>query len=550
MNGDRRQNNINRQNTAQQNRGGNQVNGNIPLQGASVHTNISGRHVNPTMQPRRTAGTQQGAVPQNGRVQQQYRPQRSTGGQYVPSGTAYPDRAAEPRPQRSHVNGQMSVNRTAVPQENDMTLAEKVRSSWVVKAFAPDPHYRQKIDQEKQLKEEKKARREEEKRLKKEGLYRKERNIVREQGSMDYVFLFTVLILLCFGSVMVYSASYAYAMNRFEDSYYFIFKQLFYGGAGVAVMIVTSRLKTEKYRFLSFWVYLALIILLIAVLGIGIATNGAQRWFKLGPIKFQPSEVMKFGLVMFLAYYYDRYYERVTDHAHRYRASFFGVVVPMGIIGLACVLVLLEKHLSGTIILFAIGAIMIFVSGAPLKLLGIIGLVGVGGLGISALVTDYTKRRIDIWLNPGASPLDGGYQTLQGLYAIGSGGIFGKGLGNSYQKHMFVSQPQNDFIFTIVCEELGFIGAMAVIVLFLLLAWRGFVIAMKAPDIFSSMLVIGIISKVVVQAILNIAVVTNSIPNTGISLPFFSYGGTALIVLMAEMGIVLSISRFSGQKKL
>ena len=258
---------------------------------------------------------------------------------------------------------------------------------------------------------------------------------------------------------------------------------------------------------------------------------------------------MKLGLVLVLAWYFDRYYERCVDRTNLIRSSFYGVFTPLAITALACFLVVIEKHLSGTIIMFAIGVLVIFASGSPLHLLGAGGLLGGIAFAIFSFATPYTKRRIDIWLHPELDPQDGGYQTLQGLYAIGSGGLFGEGLGNSYQKHHFVSQPQNDFIFTIVCEELGYIGALAVILLFILLIWRGVVIAMKAPDVFSTITVVGIVGKVAVQTLLNIAVVTNSIPNTGISLPFFSYGGSSLVVLMVEMGIVLSISRYSKQRK-
>ena len=210
---------------------------------------------------------------------------------------------------------------------------------------------------------------------------------------------------------------------------------------------------------------------------------------------------------------------------------------------------MLEKHLSGIIIIGAIGLMVMFASGIRLKLLGALGAVAIAGVTAMAFLTDYTKRRIDIWRNPAAFPQDGGWQTLQGMRAIGSGGFFGLGLGNSRQKFSYVSQPQNDFIYTIVCEELGYIGAVAVIVLFGLLVWRGYVIAMRAPDRFAQLTAIGISSKIALQVLLNIAVVTNSIPNTGISLPCFSYGGTAMVVQLIEVGTLLAISRYTVEKK-
>lgn len=375
------------------------------------------------------------------------------------------------------------------------------------------------------------------------------RDIVREKGSVDYVFLIIVLLLLAFGTVMVYSASYAYSKNMYNDSYYIIFRQFIFISAGFIGMGVVQLLPPEFYKRVSKWYYIGCFLALCAVPIIGESHGGAKRWINIGITEIQPSEFMKLGLVMLLAWYFDRYYERISDHTNFSRSSFFGVVTPLCITGVTCFLVIIEKHLSGTIIMALIGVIIIFASGAPLKLLFALGGVGGVGLVIFSLVTDYTKRRIDIWFHPENDPLDGGYQTLQGLYAIGSGGIFGTGLGNGTQKHGFVSQPQNDFIFTIVCEELGFIGALAVVILFMIFVWRGIIIAMKAPDVYSSLLVVGIVGKVALQSLLNIAVVTNSIPNTGISLPFFSYGGSSLVVLMAEMGIVLSVSRYSRQER-
>ncbi|MBE6612041.1 MAG: putative lipid II flippase FtsW [Ruminococcaceae bacterium] len=376
-----------------------------------------------------------------------------------------------------------------------------------------------------------------------------QRDLVREKGSVDYVFLILVLILLAFGTVMVYSASYAYAKNEYGDSYYIIFRQFIFIVVGFIGMAFAAVFPPEFYRKVTIPYYIVCFFLLALVPIIGQTHHGAKRWISLGFTEIQPSEFMKLGLVLMLAWYFDRYYERVTDTSNIVRSSFFGSFVPLAITGVTCVLVVIEKHMSGTIIMLMIGLIVIFSSGTPLRVLLGLGGAGIGVLGLFSLITDYTKRRIDIWLHPEKDPLDGGYQTLQGLYAIGSGGFFGVGLGESRQKHMYVSQPQNDFIFTIVCEELGFLGASAVIILFVLFVWRGFVIAMKAPDTFSSLVVVGIVGKVALQSILNIAVVTNSMPNTGISLPFFSYGGSSLCVLMVEMGIVLSISRYSRQKK-
>lgn len=376
-----------------------------------------------------------------------------------------------------------------------------------------------------------------------------QKNIVREKGSPDYVFLVLVLVLIAFGTIMVYSASYAYANNVYGDSYHFIFRQIVFIIIGSIGMFLCYLITPRGYIMMTPLAYAVCVCAMIAVQIIGVEHGGAKRWINLGFTDLQPSEFMKLGLILLLACYINIHYEKITDKNNLGKASLYGVAGPLAITLITCLLVIIQKHLSGTIIMFSIGVIMIYVSGAPLRWLYIGAGVGGGAAALFSIITPYTRRRLDTWLHPENDPTDAGYQTLQGLYAIGSGGLFGEGLGNSYQKHHFVSQPQNDFIFTIICEELGYIGAMAVIALFVLLIWRGVRIAMKAPDVFSTMLVLGIIGKTALQVVLNIAVVTNSIPNTGISLPFFSYGGSALIVAMAEMGIVLSVSRFSKLQK-
>lgn len=366
----------------------------------------------------------------------------------------------------------------------------------------------------------------------------------------DYVFLIIVIILVAFGSIMVYSASYAYSQNKYGDSYYVITRQAIFVVIGIVLMIIAMRFPPDFYKRLAPLIYIGCFFLLclVPIPGIGVYHKGARRWLKLG-IEFQPSEMMKFGLTAMLAWYFDRYQKRVKDYENFWRASSFGIFFPYVIVGVTCVLIILEKHLSGTIIMFLIGTIIIFAGGAMKRWLGGMFGAGIALLACVGLFTDYTKRRIDLWFHPEEYPLSGGWQTLQGLYAIGSGGFFGVGIGESRQKHLYVSEPQNDFIFTIVCEELGFIGAVAVIALFMLFIYRGIIIAMRAPDTFSALLVTGIIGKVALQAIFNIAVVTQMLPNTGISLPFFSYGGTSLCILMAEMGVVLSVSRYSKQRR-
>ena len=375
-------------------------------------------------------------------------------------------------------------------------------------------------------------------------------DVIRVKGGYDKIMLVLVIIITLFGIIMDFSASYAYAYNSTGDSLYYVKRQFLFACIGFAVMIAAMRFDYKWLRKISIGLYIFTLVLLALVLLYGVASGVAQRWIFLGPISLQPSEIMKFSLVVILALYVARNQDRITNYRNFKQSSLYGMLYPLILIAIPCALVLAEHHFSGTIIIFAIGMIVLFASGAR-KFWFILAGSGAAALIIPLiLVSPYAKERVDMLLHPENYPITGKiWQTTQGLYAIGSGGLFGVGLGNSRQKHLYVSQPQNDFIFSIVCEELGFAGALIVIILFMLLIWRGFVIALKAPDTFSSIVVIGLTSKVAIQSILNIAVVTNTIPNTGISLPFFSYGGTALVMQLAEMGIILSISRFSYQRR-
>ena len=375
--------------------------------------------------------------------------------------------------------------------------------------------------------------------------------IIRIKSGVDRPFLIIIILLLCFGSIMVFSSSFAAAYQDRGDSYFYIKRQTIFLISGFIIMLIASRVDYRWMRRLTTPVFVIVCVLLALVPILGIAAGQAVRWIELPIIgRFQPSEPMKTALVLMLAHYFATYQDKITDYRDFKTSSLWGDLYPYLIVCFVCFLVALEKHFSGVIILFLIGTIVIFAGGARKFWLFAAG--GAGGtlVLIAIMLTDYAKQRIDTWLHPeNYSSLGDIYQTLQGLNAIGSGGLLGVGLGNSSQKYNYVPEPQNDFIFSIVCEELGFVGALAVILLFILLVWRGFIIAMKAPDTFSSLVVIGIVGKVGVQAILNIGVVTAMIPNTGITLPFFSYGGSALWLLLVEMGIVLSISRYSYQNK-
>ena len=366
------------------------------------------------------------------------------------------------------------------------------------------------------------------------------RRIVRMKSGVDRPFLIIVILLLCIGTTMVFSASYAYAKHNFDgDSYYFVRRQLLWGGASLIGMWGVSTL--ISYRFLRRFTKLILGaagILLVLVLLIGKEVNGATRWIELGPVQVQPSEIAKFAIVMFFADYIER-------HQRDMKRFSVGVLPFLVITGRVCGLLLPEPHLSAMIIILLLTAAMMFMGGTrKAHFFTLAGLAG-AGMALVMFVSDHGKSRIMNWLHPELDPTGAGWQPLQSLYAIGSGGVWGKGLGQSTQKHLWLPEPQNDYIFAVLCEEMGFVFAAAVIGLFVALVWRGFYIAKHAPDQYSTLVVLGLILQVAIQVVLNIAVVTNTIPSTGVSLPFFSYGGSALIIVMAEMGLILNISRYS-----
>ena len=357
---------------------------------------------------------------------------------------------------------------------------------------------------------------------------------------LDLPFLVLVLTLVGFGLVMLFSASYAVALYRRGDAYAYIRPQLLYAALGLIAMWLASRVDYHIYHKLAWPVLGVSLVLLVLVLFMP-EYNGCKRWLVIpGVGTLQPSEIAKFAVVLAFSHI-------ISLNASRMKSFSVGVL-PFGLVlGMVAVLMLLEPHLSGTLLILGIGAVLMFVGGTGIKWFILAGAGAVGAVGAAVAVmpdlVPYAASRLASWLDPFADPLGDGHQTIQSLYAIGSGGATGLGLGNSRQKHMFVPEPQNDFIFSIVCEELGFVGALAVVTLFVLLLLRGITLAVHAPDRFGGLLVVGFVVQVTMQAALNIAVVTNTIPNTGIGLPFFSSGGTSLMMLLGEMGIVLSVSR-------
>lgn len=371
------------------------------------------------------------------------------------------------------------------------------------------------------------------------------KNKIFLSGKLDVTFLSFVLVLLTIGLVMLFSASYAYSYEYYNNSYKFIIKQAGFGIAGVILMLAVSKIDYHILRKFSWLVYAITFVMLVALLAMPPMVKGmdVKRWMIIGPINFQPSEVAKFAVILLFSSLIAANYKQMGNIKF--------VALLLGILGITCVLVALEPHLSATVLIFLIGITIMVIGGLQLRY--IIGGALAGAAGVALLIAtkviSYGSDRIKYWLDPWLDAKGKGFQTIQSLLAIGSGGILGRGIGQSRQKYLWVPEPHNDFIFSIVCEELGLVGAFVIIVLFALLIWRGFRIAMRSPDKFGSLLAIGLTFQVGLQTMLNIWVVTNTIPNTGISLPFFSYGGTSLIILLAEMGIVLSVSRTANIEK-
>ncbi len=366
---------------------------------------------------------------------------------------------------------------------------------------------------------------------------------VLKQPPIDKPFLVIVCTLVMFGLVMLFSASYATAYYRFKgDSFHFIGQQLVFAMLGIAVMMGVSFFDYHILHKFALPIMGITVVLLIVVLFMP-ELNYAKRWIFTPIGTFQPSEVAKFAVIVLFA-------QIIAMNHERMKSFTYGVLPFLVILSVLALLLLAEPHVSGTVLLLGIGGLMMFVGGTGLGWFGLaIGGFG-GAIGTALLLfpslKDRIMGRVEHWLNPWLDPLGDGHQTIQSLYAIGSGGLTGLGIGNSKQKHLYLPEPQNDFIFSVVCEELGFIGALLVIALFIALLLRGVYIACHAKDKFGFMLVVGITIQVTLQAVFNVAVVTNTIPNTGISLPFFSYGGTSLLMLLGEMGVVLSVSRQSS----
>ena len=364
------------------------------------------------------------------------------------------------------------------------------------------------------------------------------------KNPIDFTLLITILLLLSIGLIMLLSASSPSALSESGNSYSYFFRQAIFAVAGLFMMWVISNIDYRFYQKYYKLAYIIAFLLLLAVPLVGTEVNGAKRWINITEsFSFQPSEMAKLLMIIF----YAGILVKNRDELNKYGKGFFKHIIMVAPI---IVLLLIEPHFSASMIIIGIVAIMMIVAGCKFWHFLVSGLVvGVPGIIGLILLEPYRLQRVTTFLNPWSDPTGDGWQVIQSLYAIGSGGLFGAGLGESKQKYLYIPEPHNDFIFSILAEELGFIGCAVVIILFAIFIWRGILIAMRSPDMFGSLIAIGITAQVAIQVIINIAVVTSSMPATGMPLPFFSYGGTSLFILLCEMGLLLNISKAGAKKE-
>ncbi|NWL86810.1 MULTISPECIES: stage V sporulation protein E [unclassified Paenibacillus] len=362
----------------------------------------------------------------------------------------------------------------------------------------------------------------------------------KSRKAPDFWLLASILSLLTIGIVMVYSAGSVLGFHDYGDSFYFVKRQALFAVLGLVAMFFTMNF---DYRLLKRYAKIGLIIcfaLLVIVLipGIGVVRGGARSWLGISSFGIQPSEFMKLGMILFLSYWLSKEDYRITQFAR-------GLLPPLGIIGLAFGMIMLQPDLGTGTVMLGASMLIVFTAGARIKHL--VGLAAVGAVGFVGLIlaAPYRLARITAFLDPWSDPLGAGYQIIQSLYAIGPGGLAGLGLGMSRQKYSYVPEPQTDFIFSILAEELGFIGGLLVLMLFLILIWRGMRVAMTIDDTFGSLLAVGIVGMVGVQVVINIGVVIGLMPVTGITLPLISYGGSSLTLMLTALGILLNLSRFA-----
>lgn len=372
-------------------------------------------------------------------------------------------------------------------------------------------------------------------------------NFVNNQ--FDFILCITVLLLLAAGIIMVLSASAPSALSVTGNSYTYVSKQLIFAVIGLFVMFFVSKIDYRFYKKYYWYIYFAswIVLLLVLVPGLGVSVKGATRWIAIGSFSFQPSELTKIGMIIFFAGYLSDHKNELGDFKNGFIKPLCYLAPPIGI------LFFVQNHLSVSLVIGIIVIVIMFIAGCKLKhfltvgAVGVVAIVAIFGLLQTSGSSNFRLDRISTYFDPWADAQGTGYQTVQSLYAIGSGGMFGLGLGNSKQKYLYIPEPHNDFIFSILAEELGFLGCLVVISLFAIFVWRGILIAMRSQDMFGTLVAIGVTTLIGAQAIINIAVVTATVPTTGMSLPFFSYGGTALLLLLANVGILLNISRSSSK---
>ncbi|AOZ91675.1 stage V sporulation protein E [Paenibacillus crassostreae] len=362
----------------------------------------------------------------------------------------------------------------------------------------------------------------------------------KSRSSPDLWILLCILGLLSIGIVMVYSAGSVLGFHDYGDSFYFVKRQLLFAGLGIAAMFVTANLDYRIWtKYAKAGLVICFIMLVIVLIpGIGNVRGGARSWLGISSFGIQPSEFMKLGMILFLAHWLSQEKFNITLFSK-------GLLAPLTLIGTAFGLIMLQPDLGTGSVMFGASMLIVFAAGARMKHLGMLGLVGIVGFVGLILAAPYRLKRITAFLDPWSDPLGSGYQIIQSLYAIGPGGLGGLGLGMSRQKYSYVPEPQTDFIFSILAEELGFIGGMIVLLLFLILIWRGMRIAMTIPDSFGSLLAVGIVGMIAIQVIVNIGVVIGLMPVTGITLPLISYGGSSLTLMLTALGILLNLSRYA-----
>lgn len=365
--------------------------------------------------------------------------------------------------------------------------------------------------------------------------------MAKKRGSFDFVLLFMVLVLLSIGLVMVFSASSVQDLAQTKDAYYTFKRQLSWSGIGLLAMIFTMNFDYHKLKVLAKPLLILSILLLVAVLFLP-AKHDVHRWIGVGnsSLGFQPSEIAKFSVILYMA-------ASISEKGDKIKSFIYGVIPYVIVGGLVFGLILVEPNLSvaGTVLIVVF--LLLVAAGAQKSHLTLLAIMGCAAAVLFTVSEDYRYKRLTSFIDPWKDPLDTGYQAIQSLLALGSGGLMGVGLGKSHQKFFYIPEPQNDFIFAIIGEELGFLGCAAIILLFIVLTWRGIKVAINAADTFGSLLAAGITSIIAVQAIINIAVATSSMPVTGIPLPFISYGGSSLIFMLAAVGVLLNISRYGRQ---